>query len=223
MKLLIILISGLLAFGPVWARTPDGMPPANEGVCDDLFDATPGLYGLCVAFCEAQDCVPDFTLANPFENCKFGSEKVLRNYEKRMGAGDPSMPCIQQSACPCWTLEELAGLRTVNQSDDAWGCFLNLDEPNSQLLNIDSWSIGEPTPGPMPQPPPDYLTRLTTIGSINAIAQSCALIDTCNDLNCLGVNRFLIINPEEHAACEADLLASAFERPPLDCVDLSPP
>ena len=49
MKLLIVLISGLLTFGPVWAGTPDGFPPANEGVCDELIGGTPGLYGLCVA------------------------------------------------------------------------------------------------------------------------------------------------------------------------------
>ena len=33
--------------------TPDGSPPAEEAVCDDLIGAA---YGLCVAFCEANDC-----------------------------------------------------------------------------------------------------------------------------------------------------------------------
>ncbi len=46
---------GLLMAAPAVAQTPDGATPANEGVCDDLKGFTPGLYGLSVAFCEAQD------------------------------------------------------------------------------------------------------------------------------------------------------------------------
>ena len=39
------------------AQTPDGQTPAGESVCDALQaeGVTRGLYGLCVAFCEAQD------------------------------------------------------------------------------------------------------------------------------------------------------------------------
>ena len=35
------------------AATPDGIPPSREEVCDDLEGAA---FGLCNAFCEAQDC-----------------------------------------------------------------------------------------------------------------------------------------------------------------------
>ena len=42
----------LLVCGSASAQTPDGETPANEGACDVLLGATPGLYGLCVAFCE---------------------------------------------------------------------------------------------------------------------------------------------------------------------------
>ena len=39
------------------AQTPDGETPAEEQVCDPLRadGVTKGLYGLCVAFCEAHD------------------------------------------------------------------------------------------------------------------------------------------------------------------------
>ena len=39
------------------AGTPDGQTPAVESVCDPLKadGVTHGLYGLCIAFCEAQD------------------------------------------------------------------------------------------------------------------------------------------------------------------------
>ena len=47
------------------AQTPDGLAPVNEGVCDDLIGGTPGLYGLCVAFCEAQDCTAPADLTSP--------------------------------------------------------------------------------------------------------------------------------------------------------------
>ena len=42
---------------PLMAQTPDGETPAEETVCDPLKadGITKGLYGLCVAFCEAQD------------------------------------------------------------------------------------------------------------------------------------------------------------------------
>jgi hypothetical protein len=47
--------------GAALAQTPDGQTPVNEGVCDELMESgiTKGLFGLCVAFCEAQDCDGD--------------------------------------------------------------------------------------------------------------------------------------------------------------------
>ena len=49
-------IAGIAISAPAMAETPDGTTPANETVCDGLkTNATPGLYGLCVAYCEAQD------------------------------------------------------------------------------------------------------------------------------------------------------------------------
>ena len=80
--------------------TPDSITPANEGICDQLVGSTPGLYGLCVAYCEAQDL--DLYVKNP------PATKILNNYRKKMAQGDPDMPCVQsESACPCWTEDEL--------------------------------------------------------------------------------------------------------------------
>jgi len=108
---LLLLGLSLLTIQTAFAEgTPDGETPANEGVCDDLMFATPGLYGLCVAFCEAQDCEPDFSLDDPFEQCTPSSPKVLKAYDRRKGEDDPEMPCVQQTGCPCWSPEELAAL-----------------------------------------------------------------------------------------------------------------
>jgi len=94
-----VLLSGLLTCsGYAQASTPDGETPANEGVCDILQGGTPGLYGLCVAYCEAQDL--DTVDKNP------PSQKILDNYNKKKQPGDPDMPCIQ-IPCPCWSDVEL--------------------------------------------------------------------------------------------------------------------
>ena len=89
------------------AQTPDGATPANEGVCDDLKGFTPGLYGLCVAFCEAQDLA---SLARPLTEDELGlleeatpSGRILANYDRKRRSGDPDMPCIKvEEPCPCW-------------------------------------------------------------------------------------------------------------------------
>ncbi len=53
---LLVIVFALGFAGVAVAQTPDGETPANEGVCDELLIATPGLYGLCVAYCEALEC-----------------------------------------------------------------------------------------------------------------------------------------------------------------------
>lgn len=102
--LLAFLIAILVALSgsgtqAVAAGTPDGTTPANEGVCDPLVNNTPGLYGLCVAYCEAQDL--DVFEKDP------PARQILDNYRKKMRAGDPDMPCVQPAPCPCWTEEEI--------------------------------------------------------------------------------------------------------------------
>lgn len=98
-----VLVAGLIGVAtPVSASTPDGQTPANEGVCDELQGATPGLYGLCVAYCEAQDL-------DSVNGGKMPNEKILANYRKKMRDGDPDMPCVQ-APCPCWTAGELASM-----------------------------------------------------------------------------------------------------------------
>lgn len=103
----------LASFGFVWfvalatisgsanATTPDGETPANEGVCNPLQGGTGGLYGLCVAYCEAQDL--DSVDQSP------PSLKILANYRKKMQPGDIDMPCVKVS-CPCWSDTEIDSL-----------------------------------------------------------------------------------------------------------------
>lgn len=107
-----------LAGGNAPAKTPDGVTPAEETVCDDLRDAAPGLYGLCVAFCEAQDCEVEWSGEDPsFAGCSPSSQKLFENYERKRGPDGPEMPCAIKpvvttggvgGGCPCYSQEDLS-------------------------------------------------------------------------------------------------------------------
>ncbi len=158
------LLLGTLAITVVGAQTPDGVTPVNEGVCDELKDGTPGLYGLCVAFCEAQDIasieqpITEEDLATLEGSAPSG--KILANYDKKKQPGDPEMPCIKvEEPCPCWSAEELAELdgimwdgrpsySTSPATPDGKACWdvSSLINPNYMYENIFSYEI-------------DYLTQ----------------------------------------------------------------
>ena len=118
-----LIFAALSLFGPaVPGQTPDNDTPANENVCDELMGGTSGLYGLCVAFCEAQDCEATLDLSTgTFEldsTCKTSNVKLLEKYNQRKGPTDPEMPCVTTAPneCQCWTNEELYGLASFETS-----------------------------------------------------------------------------------------------------------
>jgi hypothetical protein len=90
-----------------WAATAG---PLSEGICGDLQGGTPGLYGLCVAFCEAQDL-------GSAADSKQSAFSLLAAYESKRAPDDPPMPCLDSGSsnkpqppaaeCPCWTADEL--------------------------------------------------------------------------------------------------------------------
>ena len=124
--MLCLMLVSITMFGmpAIAAGTPDGIPPANEGVCDVLRadGVTRGLYGLCVAFCEAQDHA---TLSDPITQADLlalqigaPSGKILQNYNRRKSPDDPDMPCVfVQEDCPCWSAAELAAIDGINDFD----------------------------------------------------------------------------------------------------------
>lgn len=110
-----------------FAQTPDGQTPAEETVCDPLKEdgITKGLYGLCVAFCEAQDHADgeDPITEEEFEALidDAPSGKILANYnkkrEKANNGTDPDMPCILiEEPCPCWSADELASVDGIDSN-----------------------------------------------------------------------------------------------------------
>lgn len=108
-----------LMFGlPVSAKTPEGETPAQSGLCDVLKQdgVTKGLYGVCVALCEAQG----YAGGPP---TKESHRRLLDNYDKLRKPGDRDLPCAPPSlksepdpappppppvvqVCPCWTPAE---------------------------------------------------------------------------------------------------------------------
>ena len=126
---------------PVVAQTPDGDTPAEEVVCDQLLYSTPGLYGLCVAYCEAQDLNDiDFNAMNPEKIRKAAPNRnILKNYRKKMLPGDPDMPCLKVP-CPCWDESDLENVTVGNVIEPA-SC--------SNLVDITAVVI-QNTPGSMP-------------------------------------------------------------------------
>lgn len=81
----------------VSAKTKDGVTPAAESVCDELKGGTPGLFGLCNAYCEARDC------DDPLVDCGASGEEILASYDSKRRPGDPDMPCLVEAvSCPCF-------------------------------------------------------------------------------------------------------------------------
>jgi hypothetical protein len=125
------------------ASTPDGETPAVETVCDPLNadDVTDGLYGLCLAFCEAQDLaseevpITDEELAILQDTPPSGS--ILNTYNTIKKETDPDMPCIVvDSTCPCWSEEELAAIDGNTPSGN--GSTLCIKQPDPQAGIVDA-------------------------------------------------------------------------------------
>ncbi len=120
---LLLLISSSLVYAKGAGQgTPDNKTPARETVCDVTKDATPGLYGLCVSFCEAQDFSLD-QLEAGLSDADVKKLDVARNllakYNAKKAENDPDMPCARQDdgggdggdgdgniECPCWVQSE---------------------------------------------------------------------------------------------------------------------
>ena len=86
-------------FNSAIAKKPLIKQSPAQSVCDGLIGLTPGLYGLCVAYCDNQSCDAE---AAESGQCKRSApnESVLRNYNRKMQAGDPPMPCLAPPTSP---------------------------------------------------------------------------------------------------------------------------
>jgi hypothetical protein len=113
--LLLALVAALLIRISTSTRA-NAETPAQETICDPLIDATPGLYGLCVAFCEAQDCAEAIFVSG---QCEPPNPVLLDNYDKKKKPEDPEMPCLPMATpCPCFTADDLRALEVTRCYDN---------------------------------------------------------------------------------------------------------
>lgn len=105
-------VAALVLFSPIHpahsAPTPNGETPAVETICDELKGGTPGLFGLCIAACEAQDL--DDLVMTEKGSAKF--DKFVNKYNKLKGVDDPDLPCatvqpVDVGECPLVSQEKL--------------------------------------------------------------------------------------------------------------------
>ena len=85
------LLAIFLSFvaSPVFAGDVDECEKQLKGI------SSPGLYGLCVAYHNA--------------GSSNAMDRILENYNKKKGPGDPDMPGTGESVpCPCWTVDQIA-------------------------------------------------------------------------------------------------------------------
>ncbi len=174
MKTFLAALASLALFGGIAstsiASTPDGETPANEGVCDVLQGSTPGLYGLCVAYCEAQDL--DLVGDKPVPN-----SRILANYRKKMQAGDPDMPCLQ-APCPCWDEADAANIAASGTAICSYNSTTAQIRSQSAFAQIDTG-----------RPLCRYVDRVTATQRLNADfpadqAQSCynIVVNACTSI-----------------------------------------
>ena len=128
------------------AQTPDGETPAEETICDFLQNHTKGLYGLCVAYCEAHDAHLLSPGGDPAE-LTIPNQRILDNYRKKMKDGDPDMPCVQTTPCPCWNAEQLDALPAplLADADDnnRNACWLNNPSPEIEYNILENVNRNE--------------------------------------------------------------------------------
>jgi len=87
-----------------------GVAAAQSHPCEGLQGATPGLYGLCLAFHNVEPCVPDPLAEDAFGGCEPKDGRLLEAYNNLKGPDDPRMPETAE-VCPCFTAAQLeAGL-----------------------------------------------------------------------------------------------------------------
>lgn len=91
--------------------SPDG-PDWEMSVCAPVHvqnGGTPGLFGLCTAFCsngcrvsqaDTDACKVDNP--DPFQVLGCSCGRILDNYNNQRGETDPPMPCVLDAVCPCF-------------------------------------------------------------------------------------------------------------------------
>jgi hypothetical protein len=153
-------------------------------------DVTQGLYGLCLAFCEAQDLasedypITDEELAILQDTPPSGG--ILETYNTLKTASDPDMPCIVvDSTCPCWTEGELAAIDGMIPGANGFlDCDIRPDEGFALAAEVEILTSGQ--------------QRLSILASASEQFRRC---DYRNNQGDPTLRRFLDLTPGQAAVC----------------------
>jgi hypothetical protein len=122
-KMIIALVGSLLISGVLFAKPP-------KDICDPLKGTTPGLYGLCVAFCGSHPPGDLGTL-----ELSTTQLNLLQAYNRKRTDDDPAMPCFK--GCPCFTTDEA---EFVAMHPDFYRCYDFFDEESGERdQQIEVW------------------------------------------------------------------------------------
>ena len=177
----------LAMFGqPAVAQTPDEQTPSDETICEDLIGRTPGLYGLCVAYCTAHDAHLQSPGGDP-NSLDIPSRQILANYNKKKTAGDPPMPCVS-NPCPCWDADMIALATPPAYPDNNFENACRNQELGNDRTLIENFDGS------------DYWQLLTHRDGY------CQRNDPFNQLSSNGAVT-LPLSPDEKAACDAQITA----------------
>ena len=193
---------------PTMAGTPDGLTPNNEVICDGLKDVTKGLYGLCIAYCEATDSPEDLSSEAEIAALHKHSAKILENYYKKRQIGDPQMPCATyyvETPCPAWTRDQINSVGTHVTSASEGNFQYRYDD-----TEYDSGSF-------------KYLRDIEYVSGNNRLLQNYVYIssyggytvgdffdyeyDRITDTQVRYTYNRVTLTDEEYAACEAEIRA----------------
>ena len=125
-----------------------GVALAQSDPCEGLQGATPGLYGLCVAFHNVEPCEPSLFGQDPFADCEARDGRLLEAYNNLKGPDDPLMPGTEEG-CPCFAAENLVGQSTpydICAIESPYLFHSNPDVPRNLFITT-VWSSVDPAWG----------------------------------------------------------------------------
>jgi hypothetical protein len=193
-----------------FATAQEESPPAwKDTICQVVHvqnGGTPGLYGLCTAYCEEQCKVGDADLEacqvenpDPFQVKGCTCARILANYDNKKLETDPPMPCVLDE-CPCYdeaflTTELAAKPAFCNDDTNAVREQTLLDARDAGNCNAFANSI----------------KRFDAAG--NPVSASCAAFDRdrnpANNLCEPVLNTFQEVSLEQFEICQALVRAQA--------------
>jgi len=197
---------------PAFAQTPGDQTPAAEAACNPLKadGVTPGLYGLCVAFCKAKYQAGASSRS---------LDRILTNYEKLQKDTelDIDMPCLSDvvptaqppvavvQACPCWTAAEADAIDGVlSDGSTAFGWPAPTNSPS--VCSTDPMNLYLSETGTVNFAMERTYIRTVEQSTINRCEYQTIRNGVVVDYPLLSVEQGTL-TPEQLAACKADLLA----------------